>query len=115
MGGPQSDTDSWGIKPLNRTSQILKPTTTLTFLEEDISTIDDGHFLYSATINNWFNVPAWRHNNGDTLAFVDGHVEYWKWRSGLPADTYFQDGSDLTDPAALEDVARLQQTAPTSN
>ena len=112
MGGPQADTDQWGIKTLNKTSQILMPATTLTFLEEDISSIDDGHFLYSATINNWFNVPSWRHSHGDTLAFADGHVDYWKWRSELPTATYFMSGSALTDPAALSDITRLQQAAP---
>jgi len=111
MGGPQADTDNFGVKPVHQTSQIHKPSTTLTFLEEDISTIDDGHFLYSATVNQWYNVPAWRHQHGDTLAFADGHVEYWKWRSALPTSTY----SPSTDPAALQDIARLQQTAPSSN
>jgi prepilin-type N-terminal cleavage/methylation domain-containing protein len=110
MGGPQADTDDFGVKPLHQTSQIHKPSTTLTFLEEDISTIDDGHFLYSATVNQWFNVPAWRHQHGDTLAFADGHVEYWKWRSALPTPN-----STSTDPATLQDIARLQQTAPASN
>ena len=111
MGGPQADTDNFGVKPVHQTGQIHKPSTTLTFLEEDISTIDDGHFLYSATVNQWYNVPAWRHQHGDTLAFADGHVEYWKWRSALPTSTY----SPSTDPAALQDIARLQQTAPDSN
>jgi prepilin-type N-terminal cleavage/methylation domain-containing protein len=115
MNGPQSDADDWNVKPLHQTGQIQKPSTTLTFLDEDNSTIDDGHFLYSATINNWFNVPAWRHNHGDTFAFADGHVEYWKWFSELPTDTYFSDPTDLTDPLELEDVTRLQQTAPVAN
>jgi prepilin-type N-terminal cleavage/methylation domain-containing protein len=112
MGGPQADTDQYNIQPLHKTSQIQKPSTTLTFLEEDISTIDDGHFLYSSAINNWFNIPSWRHSHGDTLAFADGHVDYWKWKSNLPTETYFQSGGTLTDPAALQDIARLQQTAP---
>jgi prepilin-type N-terminal cleavage/methylation domain-containing protein len=106
MGGPQADTDQWNIVSVLQTSQILKPSMTLTFLEEDISTIDDGHFLYSATVNNWFNLPSWRHSHGDTLAFADGHVDYWKWRSELPT------GSASTNPLALQDIARLQQAAP---
>ncbi|HEY4953161.1 MAG TPA: prepilin-type N-terminal cleavage/methylation domain-containing protein [Verrucomicrobiae bacterium] len=115
MGGPKADADNWGIQPLNRTSQIQNASTRLTFIDEDNSTIDDGHFLYSGTINNWFNYPAWRHRNGTTLAFADGHTEYWKWISALPTTTYFQDSSDVTDPLALQDIKRLQQTAPDAN
>jgi prepilin-type N-terminal cleavage/methylation domain-containing protein/prepilin-type processing-associated H-X9-DG protein len=115
MGGPQADTDDYGIKPLHQTSQIGNPSGSLTFLEEDDSTIDDGHFLYSATIYNWFNIPSWLHQNGTTLAFADGHVEYWKWRSARPTTTYFQSNANLTDPLAVQDIARLQQTAAASN
>jgi prepilin-type N-terminal cleavage/methylation domain-containing protein/prepilin-type processing-associated H-X9-DG protein len=114
MNGPAVADAPWGFVPLSKTSQIRNSSATLTFLDEDISTIDDGHFLYSATINTWFNVPSWRHNRGDTLAFADGHVEYWKWRGGLPTDTYFISGDTLTDPLALQDLNRLQQTAPTA-
>jgi prepilin-type N-terminal cleavage/methylation domain-containing protein len=112
MSGPQADTDQYDIKPVHQTSQILKPSTTLTFLEEDISSIDDGHFLYSATVNNWYNIPSWRHSHGDTVAFTDGHVDYWKWRSELPSGTAFGSGTASTDPLALQDIARLQQAAP---
>jgi len=111
MGGPKTDIDEYGIKPVHRTSQIQKTSTALTFIEEDISTIDDGHFLYSATINEWFNVPSWRHQHGDTLAFADGHVEYWKWRSAPPTLIF----SPLTDPKALQDITRLQQAAAVAN
>ena len=114
MNGPADDTQ-WDVVPLAKTSQIRNTSATLTFLDEDGSSIDDGHFLYSATINNWFNVPSWRHGHGDTLAFADGHVEYWKWRSELPSDNYFMTGSASTDPIALQDISRLQKTAPAAN
>jgi prepilin-type N-terminal cleavage/methylation domain-containing protein len=115
LNGPVAANAAWGVVPLSKMSQIQKTSSTLTFLDEDISTIDDGHFLYSATINNWLNVPSWRHNHGDTLAFADGHVEYWKWRSELPTTTYFASGNALTDPLALQDLNRLQQTASAAN
>lgn len=107
MGGPPDDTDEFGLIPLSHAGQIQKPSATLTFLEEDISTIDDGHFLYSSATNQWMNVPGWRHQNGDTLAFADQHVEYWKWRGTLPAS-----GSIPADLAGLQDFKRLQQTTP---
>jgi prepilin-type N-terminal cleavage/methylation domain-containing protein len=110
MAGPPDDTEQYNIYPVHHLSQILQPATSLTFLEEDISTIDDGHFLYSDTVDAWYNIPAWRHANGDTLAFADGHEEYWKWRSSFPTDTYF-DGGTETDPDALQDIHRLQKTA----
>ena len=115
MNGPAENDAQWDIVPLSKAGQIRNSSATLTFLDEDISTIDDGHFLYSTTINNWLNVPSWRHNHGDTLAFDDGHGEYWKWRSALPSDTYFTTGSVSTDPVALQDITHLQQTAPSSN
>jgi prepilin-type processing-associated H-X9-DG protein len=111
MGGPQSDTDIWNVVPVHRTSEIRNSSIALTFIDEDTSTIDDAHFLYSATIDAWFNFPAWRHAHGTTLAFADGHQEYWKWRSGLTGETYFQSGTQASDADTLEDIHRLQQTA----
>ena len=110
MGGPPSDTDDFNINPVHRLNQITSPATSLTFIEEDISTIDDGHFLYSDTVDSWYNVPSWRHANGDTLSFADGHEEYWKWRSALPT-TDLGGGGTETDPAVLQDIQRLQKTA----
>ena len=115
MNGPAEGDAEWNVVPLSKTGQIRNSSATLTFLDEDSSTIDDGHFLYSAAINSWFNIPAWRHSHGDTLAFADGHVEYWKWRGELPTDTYFMAGGAPTDSASEQDLNRLQQTSPTAN
>ena len=110
MGGPQADIAKFGVKPLYKISQIINPSRSLTFIDEDDSTIDDGHFLYTATGNEWMNVPAWRHQNGDTLVFADGHMEYWKWSGTLPTPY-----STASNPASLQDFTRLQQTAPDGN
>jgi prepilin-type N-terminal cleavage/methylation domain-containing protein len=115
MGGPPADTDQWSIQPVHRLNQIRSPSMSMTFIEEDISTIDDGHFLYSDTLEAWFNVPAWRHANGDTLGFADGHEEYWKWRSSLPSENYFDNNRPETDDDALQDIQRLQATATEAN
>ncbi|HEV2331002.1 MAG TPA: type II secretion system protein [Verrucomicrobiae bacterium] len=110
MGGQPDDTTIYNIRPVHRLNEIKKPATSLTFIEEDISTIDDGHFLYSDTVNAWYNFPAWRHAHGDTLAFADGHEEYWKWRGPLPNQSDLRNGQPITDPAALADIQRLQKT-----
>jgi prepilin-type N-terminal cleavage/methylation domain-containing protein len=115
MGGPQYDLDNWGAKPLHNMGEIRNTPQTLTFIDEDDSSQDDGHFLYSSTINAWLNIPSWRHTHGTVLAFADGHEEYWKWRGTLPTDTAFTGSGDTTDPASLADLKRLQQTAPDAN
>jgi prepilin-type N-terminal cleavage/methylation domain-containing protein/prepilin-type processing-associated H-X9-DG protein len=115
MGGPDADATDWGFQPLRKSSQILNTSETLTFIDEDDLTIDDGHFLYSTNHNNWLNVPGWRHQNGTILSFADAHAEYWKWKSTKPDSTYFDSGGDLTDPDALEDCEHLQRTAPGYN
>jgi prepilin-type N-terminal cleavage/methylation domain-containing protein len=115
MGGPPADVTEWQIQPLRQMSQILNTSKTLTFIDEDAQTLDDGHFLYATNFNNWLNVPGWRHQNGTILTFADAHAEYWKWKGGLPASTYFESGNNLTDPLALQDLNRLQQTAPGFN
>ena len=115
MAGPAADTTDWGVQPLYQSSQIRNLSQTLTFIDEDVLTLDDGHFLYSTNLNNWLNVPGWRHQNGTVLTFADAHTEYWKWRSSHPTETWFSTGSSLTDPLALQDLNRLQRTAPGFN
>jgi prepilin-type N-terminal cleavage/methylation domain-containing protein len=114
MNGPADDA-TYGVQPLRQTSQIQNPSKTLTFIDEDVLTLDDGHFLYSTNKNNWLNVPGWRHQNGTVLTFADHHTEYWKWKSPEPTSTDFDGGGGLTDPSALDDLQRLQQTVPGSN
>lgn len=110
MAGGQED--QWNIQPLYHTTQIHNPAKTLSFMDEDDSTLDDGDFEYSATMNVWFNIPGWRHANGTVLAFADGHGEYWKWHTSLPRATYFDHPGEVTDATELADLKRLESTAP---
>jgi hypothetical protein len=99
------------VEPVYKMSQIKRPSTTLTFIDEDDISINDGFFVYSAVINRWGDIPSWRHQNGDTLAFADGHLEYWKWQSA-PLTYAYSNGGNVSNAAALQDLTRLQQTAP---
>ena len=115
--GPLADTTLYGVQPLSQMSQIRNPSKTLTFLDEDTQTLDDGHFLYATNFNTWLNIPGWRHQNGTIFTFADAHAEYWKWKSAEPTlnSTYFYGGGNLTDPLAIDDLKHLQQTAPGFN
>lgn len=49
--------------------------------DEHEATIDDGFFLVTMDDSQPFvSLPAFRHQNGFALNFVDGHVERWKLR-----------------------------------
>lgn len=58
----------------------------------------------------WIDQPANRHGQGANLAFVDGHVERWKWLSPKNFYTWGQFYSDAGDKA---DLRRLQDKIPT--
>ena len=40
----------------------------------------DGIYTVLYGIPEWRNIPNWRHNNGTTVSFADGHAKYWKWK-----------------------------------
>jgi prepilin-type N-terminal cleavage/methylation domain-containing protein/prepilin-type processing-associated H-X9-DG protein len=105
------DNTNYNVTPLHRTTEIRNASKTLTFIDEDSASIDDGNFLYSSKMNDWLNFPGWRHQNGTVLSFADGHTEYWKWKGRLPDDSYFSGGSPGSSQE-MQDLARLQTTAP---
>jgi prepilin-type N-terminal cleavage/methylation domain-containing protein/prepilin-type processing-associated H-X9-DG protein len=111
LSGPAMDEENWAVKPVRKMGEIRNASGTLTFLDEDDLTLDDGHFLYPAHAVNWHNVPGWRHQNGTVLAFADGHTEYWKWKSRRPSTTAFGGGM-MEDPQGYLDMDRLMQTTP---
>ena len=102
---------NFGADPLLKSTLLRHPSKTLTFIDEAAMSIDDGVFLYSSKFDEWLNIPARRHRNGCVLDFADGHAECWKWKGPAPAACYFN-GGRVSDPLELQDLKRLQQTAP---
>jgi prepilin-type N-terminal cleavage/methylation domain-containing protein/prepilin-type processing-associated H-X9-DG protein len=93
-----------GYPMLKKTSQLIRPVpvSTLVFLDESLSTVDDG--IYALNWTQWKNSPGTRHSKGCTLSFADGHVERWKWK-GLNQEL----GYNVTPsgPAQADDYQRL--------
>lgn len=98
------------IYPLAKFGEIPHPSQCLTFLDEDENSINNGGFLYASKIDEWFDRPARRHQTGLVLVFADDHAEYWKWKGPAPVSWFY--GGYVTDPAELQDLNRLQRTAP---
>jgi prepilin-type N-terminal cleavage/methylation domain-containing protein/prepilin-type processing-associated H-X9-DG protein len=74
--------------PKYSTIKDPKPVRAIVFMDEDdllnnpINGINDGNIgLRAYPQMEWGDSPARRHDNGTTVSMVDGHVEYWKWKS----------------------------------
>src|SRR5437867_2424942 len=54
--------------------------------------------------NAWLDQPANRHSQGANIAFLDGHVEHWRWRAPKKFIIYYQpaSGADLLDLRQLQ-------------
>jgi prepilin-type processing-associated H-X9-DG protein len=97
-------------------SSILdpKPSRAMVFIDEDDpvnnpqNSINDGNIgLRLYPTREWGDSPARRHNNGAIVSMVDGHAEYWKWKSSRK---YFRRGS--IQPDELPDLLKIQQALP---
>ena len=91
-----------------------KPSRAIVFMDEDdrlnnpANGINDGNIgLRRYPQVEWGDSPGRRHENGCTLSFADGHVEYWKWRSSRK---FFMRGA--TRPDEMPDLLRLQTGQP---
>lgn len=90
------------------------PSQHLVFMDEDdlknnpFNGINDGNIgLRRFPSSEWGDSPGRRHNNGVTLSLADGHVEYWKWRSGRKR---FDRGNAFKDE--IPDLRRIQACLP---
>lgn len=91
---------------LTRFAQIRQPTKVFTFLDENEHTIEDGLFLFFKEPSFiWQNCSTHRHNQGQNLAFADGHAEHWRWHSPKVFEDYYQIANT---PEKKTDIRRLQ-------
>ena len=57
----------------------------------------------------WIDLPADRHNQGANLAFVDGHVEQWRWKAPKRFEAW---GAAARPDGDRDDLKRLQSKLP---
>lgn len=71
--------NDWRGKHVKRKEEIDHPSRRLVFVDEGWLTSDAyaAHYAWEW----WWDLPPVHHNDGATLSFADGHVEYWKWQS----------------------------------
>ncbi len=86
MNGRPDYQSAWDFSPnhyqVNHKDSDIRyppPHQALTFIHEAAASIDDGMWGVPAERSNWGNWPTVIHDYGCTLAFADGHVEYWHW------------------------------------
>jgi prepilin-type N-terminal cleavage/methylation domain-containing protein/prepilin-type processing-associated H-X9-DG protein len=70
----------------SKLSAITNPTPSklFVFIDENENTLEDDQFGYPMVDEGygwWWDMPSNRHNQGGDLSFVDGHVEYWRWKA----------------------------------
>ena len=86
---------------------VPDPGNAMVFIEEyDNRGYNMNSFLLDPANYNWIDVVAGNHQQGDNLAFADGHVEYWKWLD--PRTLTFAGGHYASAPGSV-DLDRLNR------
>jgi prepilin-type N-terminal cleavage/methylation domain-containing protein/prepilin-type processing-associated H-X9-DG protein len=106
---------------LRKYSRIVNPgpSGALVFVDEHELSIDDGIFgignPYAFPPGGppfWGKYPTYRHDNGATLSFADGHVEHHRWRYHRVITTFVFVEHPITNPDDLADLRWLQDRLP---
>jgi prepilin-type processing-associated H-X9-DG protein len=86
-------------------SELINPTGTFTFIDSHPATADGAAFgvlaaIWGGGMDAWSSLLGEQHNRGCNLAFADGHVQQWHWRSSRKV-TY--PAPDITPIANADD------------
>jgi prepilin-type N-terminal cleavage/methylation domain-containing protein/prepilin-type processing-associated H-X9-DG protein len=101
------------IPSFKKLTDIRKPgpTQLLTFIEVHEDSIFDALFgiptppIWGPT-QEWWDIPANRHNQGASVGFADGHAEHWKWK--VPKVVRSRFTAQAIPPEEAPDFLRVQ-------
>jgi prepilin-type N-terminal cleavage/methylation domain-containing protein/prepilin-type processing-associated H-X9-DG protein len=85
---------------------IKNPGGRMLFIDEGWATPASWSIMYKAS--QWWDVVPERHASGTTLAFVDGHTDYWKWKDERTR-TFAREAAQLDNP---NDATYWRRTQP---
>jgi prepilin-type N-terminal cleavage/methylation domain-containing protein/prepilin-type processing-associated H-X9-DG protein len=108
-------------KIIRKISKARNPSGRIVFADTVAVDFDARHRQFDDKAE-WKNIPSWRHANGSTFSFADGHAEYWKWKNiELTVDVAkasyeyamsnrtFSSMRDQGDQSGNEDLKRVQR------
>jgi prepilin-type N-terminal cleavage/methylation domain-containing protein len=110
-----------GFRTYNKLGNIVKPSDTWVFVDENENTINDPAFAVkmangsaSAVLQD---VPSGRHGGSTGMSFSDGHSLVHKWKS---TTTYMQprsftSGTSFSDPGLVSDMVWLSSVTTVAN
>lgn len=103
---------NYSYKGFDSMSQVQQPSGVFVMLDEHENSIDDAFFATDREPGNrWINMPANRHSQGAALSFVDGHVEYWRWRYPKLFQP-FDHWKSVANEKDFQDLRRMQNALP---
>ena len=89
-------------------ADVPEPSRIFSLIEEHPDSINDGYFLNRFYTGRWIDLPASHHMGGANLAYVDGHVEWHRWRSSTTRPPPLPDADQLPLWVPLEERVDLQ-------
>lgn len=96
----QVNTNNPDYRQFVKLGEVTRPSTIFAFIEEHPDSINDGYFLNRFRSTQWIDLPASYHDGGANMAYVDGHMEWHRWRFAS------------TRPPAQPDAAKLPRIIP---
>ena len=107
MKGPVN-TNNPGYQQFLHLADVPEPSRIFSLIEEHPDSINDGYFLNRFYTGRWIDLPASHHMGGANLAYVDGHVEWHRWRSSTTRPPPLPDAAQLPLWVPLEERVDLQ-------